>query len=80
MKELLSPMYGSRERLPPLLSLSNRLTDGEVLNAEEVIQLVREQAGTTRIFTFAIGNEADKNMLHGTDGCGRALIFFTVSD
>ncbi len=51
------------------------MTDGDVQKAEEVIQLVREQAGTTRIFTFAIGNEADKNMLHGTD-TGARLIFY----
>ncbi|ELR12071.1 von Willebrand factor type A domain containing protein [Acanthamoeba castellanii str. Neff] len=48
------------------------LTDGEVLNAEEVIQL----AGTTRIFTFAIGNEADKNMLHELALCGRGAMEF----
>jgi len=38
-------------------------TDGEVTNPQECIDAVRKHADTTRVFTFGIGNDADKNLV-----------------
>jgi MinD superfamily P-loop ATPase len=38
-------------------------SDGEVTNPQECINTVRRHANTTRVFTFGIGNDADKNLV-----------------
>jgi hypothetical protein len=41
------------------------LTDGEVTNTDEIIDLVRRHASTTRFFTFGIGAGASHHLVRG---------------
>lgn len=46
------------------------LTDGEVLNKEKCIALVKQNANTTRLFAFGIGNDVDKELVNGMAKAG----------
>jgi hypothetical protein len=46
------------------------LTDGEVTNTQECIDVVRKNAHTTRIFTFGIGSDASKKLVMGMAEAG----------
>lgn len=46
------------------------LTDGEVLNKENCIALVKQNAHTTRLFAFGIGNDVDKELVNGMAKAG----------
>jgi len=49
-------------------------TDGEVSNTLDIIHLIRNQAGSTRVFTFGVGADASKDLVIGMsrEGRGRA--------
>lgn len=46
------------------------LTDGEVTNTQECIDAVRNNADTTRVFTFGIGDEASVALVQGMAEAG----------
>eukprot|EP00727_Mastigamoeba_balamuthi_P009895 m51a1_g5528 hypothetical protein (806) ;mRNA; f:439156-442501 len=46
------------------------LTDGQVSNATECINAVRNNANSTRVFTFGIGNDVDRNLVYGIAKAG----------
>ena len=46
------------------------LTDGEVLDKESCIALVKRNAHTTRLFAFGIGNDVDKELVNGMARAG----------
>eukprot|EP01119_Soliformovum_irregulare_P016300 TRINITY_DN4699_c0_g1_i2.p1 TRINITY_DN4699_c0_g1~~TRINITY_DN4699_c0_g1_i2.p1 ORF type:complete len:850 (+),score=284.73 TRINITY_DN4699_c0_g1_i2:75-2624(+) len=46
------------------------LTDGEVRNTQECIDIVRKHANTTRVFTFGVGPEASKALVMGMAKAG----------
>jgi len=51
------------------------ITDGEVDNSEGVISTVKINKGSTRVFTFGIGNECAKLVTSvARVGCGKSLI------
>jgi len=66
---------GGTELLEPLRNILNSktkegysrqiflLTDGEVSNSRECIELARTQSNSTRIFTFGIGTSVDKHLV-----------------
>eukprot|EP01105_Mastigella_eilhardi_P025760 TRINITY_DN7111_c0_g1_i1.p1 TRINITY_DN7111_c0_g1~~TRINITY_DN7111_c0_g1_i1.p1 ORF type:complete len:835 (+),score=180.17 TRINITY_DN7111_c0_g1_i1:81-2585(+) len=73
---------GGTEILPPLMMLFKEkpipgiprqiflLTDGQVSNSVECIKAVRDNAGTTRIFTFGIGSGVDRELVFGMAKAG----------
>lgn len=46
------------------------LTDGDVLDKENCISLVKQNAHTTRLFAFGIGNDVDKELVNGMAKAG----------
>ena len=49
------------------------LTDGEVDNTQQCIDCVRNNAHTTRVFTFGIGNEASQELVTGMAKAGEGF-------
>ncbi|XP_029210389.2 von Willebrand factor A domain-containing protein 5A-like [Acropora millepora] len=82
---------GSTEILEPLQWLFSQpavkghprqvflLSDGMVDNTKKVIQLVRNQSGTTRCFTFGIGSGVSHALIKGVARAGKGTAEF-VSD
>ena len=52
------------------------LTDGVVENSAECIQTVRENAHTTRVFTFGIGDEVSVELCTGIASAGEGIAEF----
>ncbi|OQV13305.1 putative von Willebrand factor A domain-containing protein 5A [Hypsibius exemplaris] len=53
---------------PPQSGFSRQLfvlTDGDVTNTEEVIELVRRNAHNTRVFSFGLGNSPSRSLVNG---------------
>ncbi|CAF3914265.1 unnamed protein product, partial [Rotaria sp. Silwood1] len=69
--------FGGTELLAPLQYLKNNppandrsrqifiLTDGEVSNTNEVIELCHSMSSTTRIFTFGLGHSPSRSLVKG---------------
>jgi len=55
------------------------LTDGEVENTRDILQLIRNQSGSTRVFTFGVGADASKDLVQGMAREGRGRAEFVVS-
>ncbi|CAF0916031.1 unnamed protein product [Adineta steineri] len=65
--ELLTPLQYLRDH-PPASGKSRQvfiLTDGEVANTNEVIELCRSMALTTRIFSFGLGPTSSRSLVKG---------------
>eukprot|EP01087_Luapelamoeba_hula_P007563 TRINITY_DN1849_c0_g1_i1.p1 TRINITY_DN1849_c0_g1~~TRINITY_DN1849_c0_g1_i1.p1 ORF type:complete len:911 (+),score=210.03 TRINITY_DN1849_c0_g1_i1:64-2733(+) len=54
------------------------LTDGEVNNTTECINFVRQNAHTTRVFTFGIGADASKALVKGMADAGEGFHEFVL--
>ena len=52
------------------------LTDGAVGNTAEVIQTVKENAGSTQVFTFGVGDGAASDLVNGVARAGRGEACF----
>jgi hypothetical protein len=52
------------------------LTDGEVPNTDQVISFVRNQANTTRVFTFGIGFNVSHALIRGIAKVGNGAAEF----
>ncbi len=52
------------------------LTDGEVNNTDECISAVRDNAHTTRVFTFGIGDAASVRLCEGMAEAGEGRAEF----
>eukprot|EP00727_Mastigamoeba_balamuthi_P001093 m51a1_g10981 hypothetical protein (824) ;mRNA; r:295828-299170 len=58
---------------PPTPGVSRQLfilTDGEVSNRDQCVDIVRKHASSTRVFTFGIGAGADSLLVHGIAQAG----------
>src|SRR5262249_23129969 len=53
-------------------------TDGYVGNDPEIIQAVRDNAGTTRVFSFGIGNSVNRSLLEQMALAGRGECEFVL--
>lgn len=65
--ELLETLKYLRSK-PPQFGRSRQvflLTDGEISNTDEVIELVRQMSATTRIFSFGIGDSPSRSLVKG---------------
>jgi uncharacterized protein YegL len=83
--------FGGTNIIAPLMSIFQEkpkngiprqiflLTDGEVTNPQKCIDAVRKHADTTRVFTFGIGNDADKNLVRGMAEAGEGKAEFILS-
>lgn len=70
--EILTPLRAVLEREPPA-GLSRQLfvlTDGQVTNTDDVIQLIRRHSVQTRVFTFGIGAGASHHLVRGMARAG----------
>jgi hypothetical protein len=54
------------------------LTDGKVGNDMAIIDAVRANAHTTRVFSFGIGNSVNRYLLEGMAGAGRGEVEFVL--
>ena len=63
--ELMGPLRWLATSKPPLGGVRQvfLLTDGEVSNVTEVINLCRDMAAFTRIFSFGLGHSVDDGLL-----------------
>jgi len=63
--ELLEPLRWLQQRKPPSRCARQifLLTDGEVSNVDEVINLCRDMAEFTRIFSFGLGHSVSDTLL-----------------
>ncbi|CAF3519838.1 unnamed protein product [Adineta steineri] len=65
--ELLEPLKYLKDR-PPINNRSRQiflLTDGEISNTDEVIELCRSMSSSTRIFSFGLGDSASRSLVKG---------------
>ncbi|CAF0876802.1 unnamed protein product [Rotaria sp. Silwood1] len=65
--ELLEPLKHLNDH-PPIKDRSRQiflLTDGEISNTNEVIELCRSMASTTRIFSFGLGHSPSHSLVKG---------------
>ncbi|CAF3425625.1 unnamed protein product [Rotaria socialis] len=65
--ELLEPLKHLKDH-PPLKGRSRQiflLTDGEISNTNEVIELCRSMSSTTRIFSFGLGHSPSRSLVKG---------------
>ncbi|CAF4733519.1 unnamed protein product [Rotaria sp. Silwood1] len=65
--ELLRPLQYLKDR-PPASGRSRQvflLTDGEIANTDEVIELCRLMSSTTRIFSFGLGHSPSRSLVKG---------------
>ena len=56
------------------------MTDGLVGNDFEIIDAVKQNAGTTRVFTFGIGNSVNRFLLDGIACAGRGEVRVRAAD
>ncbi|MCA9307488.1 MAG: VWA domain-containing protein, partial [Phycisphaerales bacterium] len=57
------------------------LTDGQVGNDHAIIEAVKQNAGTTRVFSFGVGNAPNRYLLDGIALAGRgAADYVTLAD
>jgi CheY-like chemotaxis protein len=54
------------------------LTDGYVGNEAEIIKAVRDNAATTRVFSFGIGNSINRHLLGGMAEAGRGEVEYVL--
>jgi hypothetical protein len=54
------------------------LTDGFVGNDEAIVAAVREHAGTTRVFSFGVGNSVNRALLDGMAKAGRGTVEYVL--
>ncbi|MDZ4753157.1 MAG: VIT domain-containing protein [Phycisphaerae bacterium] len=54
------------------------LTDGAVGNDQAIVQMVRDNAKTTRVFSFGIGNSVNRALLDGAARAGRGVAEFVT--
>ena len=82
---------GGTEILTPLKTILNQpaeecqrlkqlfvLTDGQVSNSQECIQVVNAERKTTRVFTLGIGSSADRHLVKGRARAGGDTFAFTT--
>ena len=53
------------------------ITDGEVSNSSECINLVQRSARNNRVFTLGIGSSADRHLVKGMARAGLGTAVFT---
>ena len=56
------------------------MTDGYVGNDMEIIDAVKKNAGTTRVFSFGIGNSVNRFLLDGMARAGRGEVEYVTLD
>jgi len=71
------PMPGADAALDPM-RIVLFLTDGYVGNEAEIIQAVRDNASTTRVFSFGIGNSINRFLLDGMAEAGRGEVEYVL--
>jgi uncharacterized protein YegL len=83
---------GGTELLPPLRSLFSTppregyprqvflLTDGQVSNTQQVIDLTKQNADSTRIFTFGLGSSVSRPLVEGIATAGGGQAEFVVEN
>ena len=54
------------------------ITDGEVSNSSECINLVQRSARNNRVFTLGIGSSADRHLVKGLARAGQGTSMFTT--
>ncbi len=55
------------------------LTDGAVLNKDEVVKLIQDNAENSRVYSFGIGNGVDRELIQRTAKAGRGKADFIQS-
>ena len=77
--ELLSPLRHILQR-PVKAGLARQvfiLTDGQVSNSADCIDLVSKHSSTNRVFTLGIGSSADRHLVKGLARAGQGTPMFT---
>ena len=80
---ILSPLefIFSQDPIPGYTRQVFLMTDGEVSNTEECIELVRRNAEKNRLFTLGIGPQASPHLLNGMARAGNGTaIFATIGE
>ena len=76
--EVLSPLKNIYST-PPKPGFSRQifvLTDGEVSNTQEVIELVRKNAPNSRVFAFGLGDSPSRSLVNGIAAAGNGKAEF----
>lgn len=63
---------------PSAIRVAVFMTDGYVGNDMEIIDAVRRNAGTTRVFSFGIGNSVNRFLLDGMAAAGRGEVEYVT--
>ena len=80
--ELLEPLKYLQER-PPIRGRSRQiflLTDGEISNTNQVIDLCRTMSSTTRIFSFGLGSSPSRALVKGLARATNGYFVFVPPD
>jgi len=68
---------------PAILGYSRQvfvLTDGEISNTEQVIQLVQQNNTKARVFSLGIGDNVSHNLVEGIARAGKGTSFFVMGN
>jgi hypothetical protein len=63
-----------------MLIIALILIDGEVSNANQIIDLVRKNSSTTSVFTFGIGNNVSRQLVNGMAEAGNGYAEYANSN
>ena len=80
--ELLNPLQYLKDR-PPIRGRSRQiflLTDGEISNTAEVIELCQSMSSTTRIFSFGLGSSPSRALVKGLARATNGYFVFVPPD
>ncbi|MCH8805561.1 MAG: VWA domain-containing protein, partial [Planctomycetes bacterium] len=73
-----SARHGSAFPAPPPIRVVCFMTDGYVGNDMAIIDAVKKNAGTTRVFSFGVGNSVNRFLLDGMAHAGRGEVEYVT--